>query len=220
MNKKFAALVVKSLAVLAVSATVLFCTASRGLAEDTNSLNADALSDTNREAKKPLVSIQFQAGADNDAENLLGLDKATLARLTPEQIVALIKVRRQDPDLSSTMMVPFAFFAAVVVIIVVVGLFRLKRNQEMHRTIRALLDKGQPIPPELFQMQNGQRRQRSDLRRGLVLVGVGVGLAIFLFTQRDPQHQGVWPVALIPLLMGVANLVTWKIEGGKNDPKH
>jgi hypothetical protein len=52
------------------------------------------------------------------------------------------------------------------------------------------------------------------LRSGLVLVGVGLGVGMFLFV----QHQNAWPAGLIPLLMGVAFLITWKIESNKNGP--
>jgi len=75
-----------------------------------------------------------------------------------------------------------------------------------------MIEKGQPIPPELLQSQDPPRRPKSDLRSGLVLVGIGIGVGIFLYV----QHGNVWPAALIPLLMGVAFLITWKIEANKN----
>jgi hypothetical protein len=52
------------------------------------------------------------------------------------------------------------------------------------------------------------------LRRGLIWTGVGVGLAVSLLVKHDDDVP--WPLALIPLLIGIAFLITWKIESNKN----
>jgi len=88
---------------------------------------------------------------------------------------------------------------------------RLQQTRLLHETIRAMIDKGQPIPPELLQPP-APRRPRSDLRRGLVFLGIGIGLTVWLALEGGTK----WPLGLIPLLMGVAFLVTWKVERPKN----
>jgi hypothetical protein len=86
----------------------------------------------------------------------------------------------------------------------------------LHDTLRLMIEKGQPIPPELLQPAEPQRRTNCDLRRGLIWSGVGVGLAVSLLVKHDEDVP--WPLALIPLLIGVAFLITWKIESNKNGP--
>ena len=44
-----------------------------------------------------------------------------------------------------------------------------------HRTVRMLVEKGQPIPAGIARSADAGVRQRSDMRRGVVLVMVGIG---------------------------------------------
>jgi hypothetical protein len=89
---------------------------------------------------------------------------------------------------------------------------RLKRTRLLHETLRLMIEKGQPIPAELLQSPDGLRRPRNDLRNGLVFVSIGLGLGVVLLAEQN--HD--WPMALIPLLIGVALLVTRKLEHKAN----
>jgi Flp pilus assembly protein TadB len=70
-----------------------------------------------------------------------------------------------------------------------------------------LAEKGLPVPPELLARPPRATGNR-DLRSGLILIGLGIGLVIF-FTEVAPA---VWAIGLIPGLIGVAFLVSWAIE--------
>jgi hypothetical protein len=140
----------------------------------------------------------------------LGLPKEVLEKLSPEQIVELEKARRSQSQFLDVL-APLAFFAAVFGIVALVLRKRLQQARLLHETIRMMIDKGQPIPPELLQPP-GPRRPRSDLRRGLVLLGIGIGLTVWLAMDGGTK----WALGLIPLLMGVAFLITWKVERPKN----
>jgi len=140
-----------------------------------------------------------------------GLPKEILEKLSPDQIVELEKARRQTSQVED-IVVPVVFFGAAVAVVALVAGLRLKRNKLLHETMRAMIDKGQPIPPELLQPPTPKRRPRSDLRRGLVLAGIGVGLTVWLALEGGNQ----WALGLIPLLMGLGFLVTWKVEQNKN----
>jgi len=102
---------------------------------------------------------------------------------------------------------------------VIVGLFlyfRYRRNKMLHETLRAMVDKGVPIPPELLgaPQQNTPPRIRSGVRNdfliGLVLVAVGLGLSMLL---EGPARK----FGFIPLFIGVAFLISWKVEQKKKD---
>ena len=88
----------------------------------------------------------------------------------------------------------------------------MKRARLLHETLRLMIEKGQPIPPELLQSPDGLRRPRNDLRNGLVFISIGLGLGVVLLTEQT--HD--WPMALIPLLIGVALLLTRKLEHKAN----
>jgi uncharacterized membrane protein len=96
----------------------------------------------------------------------------------------------------------------------VIMYFGFSKNRMMHRTVRMMVEKGQPVPEALLNPPPAQR-QRSDMRRGVVLVMVGVGLMIFLAAVND-WEGGAWSIGLIPFLIGAGYLLVWKLEGKKD----
>jgi len=104
-------------------------------------------------------------------------------------------------------------FGTPILIVAVIMYFGFSRNRMMHRTIRMMVEKGQPVPPALLAPPPPAQRQRSDMRRGVVLMMVGIGLLVFLGAVND-WEGGSWAIGLIPLLIGVGYLIVWKLEGG------
>ncbi len=137
------------------------------------------------------------------------LTKETLDRLTPEQVLDLEKARQSTSI--GTVVTAIGFFAIAPVIVLLVLMFRYKRAREVQATLRLMIEKGTPIPPELLTPPDPRPRPKSDLRGGLVLSGLGIGLSLFLLSR---EHDA-WGVGLIPLLMGVGLLIAWKIESKK-----
>ncbi len=98
--------------------------------------------------------------------------------------------------------------------IAIVGLivyFNHRRNQMTHETMRAMIEKGMPIPPELLTKlhqdspsQDRPYRARNDFRGGLILVGVGAGLLMI-----------AGKVGWILVFIGAARLVFWLVEDRK-----
>lgn len=99
-------------------------------------------------------------------------------------------------------------FVMIVFIVGVVLYFRYRRAQLLHTTLAKMIEKDVPIPTELF---DAPRRKRSDLRRGAFWLALGVGVLVYL----KVIGHGQWIGGLIPLLIGVAYLVVWRIEQGK-----
>ena len=106
-------------------------------------------------------------------------------------------------------------FGAPVVIVAVIMYFGFSKSRMQHRTLRMLAEKGQPIPPTLLAPPAPAVRQRSDMRRGVVLTMVGFGLMIFFGAVND-WEGGVWALGIIPFLIGVGYLLVWKFEGPKD----
>src|SRR5262249_5802854 len=61
-----------------------------------------------------------------------------------------------------------SIFGAPVLIVVMIGVFALLVSRSRQRTIRMLVEKGQPVPAELLAPATRAGRQRSDVRRGVV----------------------------------------------------
>jgi hypothetical protein len=108
-------------------------------------------------------------------------------------------------------------FGAPVLIVAVIMYFGFSKNRMMHRTIRMMVEKGQPVPPALLAPPPPALRQRSDMRRGVVLVMVGLGLMLFLGAVNE-WEGGAWAVGIIPFLIGFGYLLVWKLEGRKDIP--
>jgi hypothetical protein len=108
-------------------------------------------------------------------------------------------------------------FGAPVLIVAVIMYFGFSRNRMMHRTIRMMVEKGQPVPAALLAPPPPAVRQRSDMRRGVVLGMIGIGLILF-FGAVNGWEGGSWAIGIIPALIGAGYLLVWKLEG-REKPK-
>ena len=108
-------------------------------------------------------------------------------------------------------------FGAPVLIVMAIGLFALLVSRSRQRTIRMMVEKGQPVPAELLAPHTRAVRQRSDVRRGVIWTMIGLGAMIFFGAVND-WEGGVWSIGLIPFLIGLGYLLVWKLEGKKDVP--
>jgi hypothetical protein len=106
-------------------------------------------------------------------------------------------------------------FGTPILIVAVILYFSFSKTRALHRTVRLMVEKGQPVPEALLNPPPAQR-QRSDMRRGVVLVMVGLGLMVFLAAVND-WEGGAWSIGLIPFLIGAGYLLVWKLEGKKDN---
>jgi hypothetical protein len=107
-------------------------------------------------------------------------------------------------------------FGAPVLIVALIMYFGFSKNRAMHRTIRIMAEKGQPIPAALLAPPTPAVRQRSDMRRGIVLVMVGVGLMVCFGAWSD-WEGGSWAFGVIPFVIGLGYLLVWKLEGERKN---
>ena len=135
-------------------------------------------------------------------------DEVDLDKMKSEDIPAFV-----IPIVAITM---FTIFGAPVLIVAFIMYFGFSKSRMQHRTIRMLAEKGQPIPPELLAPPTPAVRKRSDVRRGVVLAMIGVGMMLF-FGATTEWEGGSWTLGLIPFLIGAGYLVVWKLEGGRKN---
>ena len=110
-----------------------------------------------------------------------------------------------------------SIFGAPVAIVIMIGIFSIIATRMRQRTIRTMVEKGQPVPAELLAPATRGIRRRSDVRRGVVWTMVGLGLMIWLAAVND-WEGGAWSFGLIPFLIGVGYLIVWKLENKKDIP--
>jgi hypothetical protein len=106
-------------------------------------------------------------------------------------------------------------FGTPILIVAVILYFSFSKTRALHRTVRMMVEKGQPVPEALLNPPPAQR-QRSDMRRGVVLAMVGLGLMLFFAAVND-WEGGAWSIGLIPFLIGAGYLLVWKLEGKKDN---
>jgi hypothetical protein len=110
-----------------------------------------------------------------------------------------------------------SIFGAPVLIVMVIGIIALVGTRMRQRTIRMMVEKGQPVPAELLAPATRGLRRRSDVRRGVVWTMVGFGMMIWLAAVND-WEGGAWSFGLIPFLIGLGYLIVWKLENKKDIP--
>jgi hypothetical protein len=107
-------------------------------------------------------------------------------------------------------------FGAPVLIVGLIMYFSFSKSRNLNRTVRMMVEKGQPVPEALLNPPPAQR-QRSDVRRGVILTMIGVGLMVFFGAVND-WEGGSWTLGLIPFLIGVGYLLVWKLDTKKDNP--
>jgi hypothetical protein len=114
------------------------------------------------------------------------------------------------PIVIVSLLAVFGFPVAIVAVIMFSG---WAKTRSLHRTVRMMVEKGQPVPPELLSSPAAGPvtvRPWYDLRRGIVLVSVGVGVIMF-FGISAGWDNGVWALGLIPGLIGLGYLLAWRL---------
>ena len=146
-----------------------------------------------KKAEAPAINIDANGvhinGADNNRVPFIATISATLALLVP--IVAIVMG-----------------CSIPIVIVSLLFYFRHRKNQMLHETVRAMVEKGVPIPPEMFKtVDNIPKQPRNDMRTGLILIGIGSGLAFL----------GTSGAGFIVLFLGAAFLIASFFEKKKSN---
>jgi hypothetical protein len=152
------------------------------------------------------------------ARNQLGLEPVVAAKLSADQIVEIVREReatrrkRAETPQMEAVIVPTATFGFIALVIFIVVFYRFRRERVRHETLRAMVEKGVDIPPELL-VPPAAAKKHADLRRGLVLLGSGLGLiGFFALIKNQEMPDGIWGIGLIPALIGVGYLLVWWLE--------
>ena len=145
---------------------------------------------------------------------------------THSPLPAALPVFANTQGLSDSLAIVAIPFLFVVCAMTILYLKNYKTRQLQHDTIRLMLEKGQPVPPELFLPQPEAPKKRDDLRSGILWLAVAVGLfAFFHFatinspdirTLPHPFEPNYSPETLPPsygpttLISGTLNIICYR----------
>ncbi len=164
--------------------------------------------------EKKIQSVIKNADDDQVLRILIG-------RLDSEDALEYLNERDEagNHDLDIDIMKIFQLIAVFGMPVFIVGLicyFSYRENKSRYQIVNNMVDKGMEIPAHILEKPKEKRTPRSDLRNGLILISIGLGLACFLGIHKS---SSVSSLGLIPLFVGIAYLIIWKLESGKHKEK-
>jgi hypothetical protein len=110
--------------------------------------------------------------------------------------------------------VPIVGFVSVAAMFIVFSLLNSWTQFEIQRTLRTALEKGAPLTTELVSQMNTNRPTRkTDLRRGIIIMSIGVAALVAGPITRHLQEFAT--VAVFPIFVGIGYLLVWKLERGQ-----
>ena len=113
----------------------------------------------------------------------------------------------------------FAVFGTITAIVFGPTFLKYREKRDMQETVRLAVDKGQDLPPELLDVMTkdvpkGLPSRSKDIRKGVLSLASGVGIAGFAFTvggftsQWGGNGEGaLLGIACIPAAIGVAFII-------------
>ena len=105
------------------------------------------------------------------------------------------------------LLIPLFGIAMPVGIVWIVYYYDNRAKEQFHTTLQKLIESGQELSPELMESvpgYKGGRKDKNDIRSGLVTSGVGIGIA--LFGHFGVGEQPLFGIGLLVLSIGVGIL--------------
>lgn len=128
-------------------------------------------------------------------------------RLEGHEIVSIVEAQKRG-GLDEDVVIPTVFFGTIVVIVLLFVLLRMRRDQKLHETLRAMIDKGVDIPPALLVPPQAKK---NDRRTGIILAMAGLGVSGFIYVV-DQSRSGAWGLGFVPLCLGLGYLIAHVLD--------
>jgi len=107
--------------------------------------------------------------------------------------------------------IPGVVMLTPVAILLIFMRYRTAQTRERYKTLLQLADKGVELPPQLL---IEPLPADADRRRGLVLMGAGIGMmgmfaVLPVEFENGQQLSDLWGLGLLPLMTGLGYLANW-----------
>lgn len=120
-------------------------------------------------------------------------------------------------------LIPIAFFAMIAAIVIAPRYLRSREREKLQETLRAAIEKGQPIPPEIVAAMASDARPppspERDLRRGVIWLAIAAGMAtlgLAMWFHHDDATLPLLGIAAFPGFIGLAFIVIALISRRKD----
>ena len=130
--------------------------------------------------------------------------------------------------MNAGVLVPIGFFLMIAAIVIVPNYLRVRERQEMQTTVRAAIEKGQPLPPELVEALSKDVRSRKvssahrDMRIGVILLFIAAGVALTGIALGQISYHAMYGTlagAAIPGMIGLAFVILSFFNPNKRPPE-
>jgi hypothetical protein len=141
---------------------------------------------------------------ENDSEPFL--TEEMVEKLSPDQLASILHEREQSQNGGTVAWLSsLAFFVVLLGSVAIASLAVVRVQRERQETLRQTIAKGL-TPAALLTPPSRER----DLRRGLLLIATGVGIAVSVgLIAPDPSWAAV---AALPGALGIGHLLTWRLS--------
>ncbi len=121
------------------------------------------------------------------------------------------------PDFDETIIIPILaiilIFGSPLFIVALIGFQNYRKRKLLHDNVNKLIEKGMDIPPEIFDYFEGkQKKPTNHLKKGIMQAAIGIAVIIWLAAVAGGD---VATIGLIPLFIGIANIVIYKLDTPK-----
>jgi hypothetical protein len=116
-----------------------------------------------------------------------------------------------DWDSATGLIAVIMIFGMPVFVVGIIFFFIYRSRQETQKTLRMAIEKSDSLPPEfldtLKSLQKKPKTPANDVRAGLILIAIALGLVTLDFIKHDYALGNLSGVAAIPGFIGVALLI-------------
>ncbi|NIP95990.1 MAG: hypothetical protein GWO24_22150 [Akkermansiaceae bacterium] len=108
-------------------------------------------------------------------------------------------------------LVPISLFLVIGAVISLSLYFRYRTRQEIQSTVRAAIERGQELTPEVLDgLSDALNSRHGDLRRGVISVAIGIALFLFAGAVGEADAEGpLRAISAFPLMLGAGYLGLW-----------
>ena len=170
-----------------------------------------------------IVPLRAQTNEESSVTNTIVTNTVAPTKAAVENYGAHVLSSLHKNSLLSpatlAMLIPIVAIVMGCSIPIIVGslsiYFRHRKNVMLHETVRTMVEKGVPIPPEMFNKtdrnlmdrdKSDDKHPRKDLRSGVLLTGIGIGVVMLC-----------GKAGYIILFLGVAFVVIGMLNLGKGN---
>ncbi|MGH8246671.1 MAG: DUF6249 domain-containing protein [Gammaproteobacteria bacterium] len=100
-------------------------------------------------------------------------------------------------------------FGTPMMIVAAVLYAGYRKRRLVHDTINQYLASGKEVPPEIIKHLQAPETPKNYLQKGLVWSGVGLGIILCFMVLGETEGAAI---GFIPLFIGLAQLLIWKLE--------